>query len=157
MRVIIDGPDGAGKDLLCRTISKMTGQKIVHLTHANYVRPFDIDLYNKLFDENPDSIFNRSFFSEIVYSRVKKRRCDISSEDVKALTLRLIKENSLIIHVTNSLDVLLKRHLDRGDEFINAYELSLVKESYDLVMDAANISVVKLNVNSKMCEILSKL
>ena len=156
MRIIIDGPDGAGKVLLCRTISEMTGQKIVHLSHDNYERPFDLAFYINLFDENKDVIFNRSFFSEIIYARIKKRRCYISHEDVNFLVAKLKKEHSLIIHVTNDLDVLLKRFNKRGDSFMNAYELSLAKENYDIVMDSQDITLVKLNVNNELCEKLGR-
>lgn len=148
MRFIIDGPDGAGKNLLCQVLQKTigNGNKIIHLSHDNFERPYDKDFYNTLFDKNENAIFNRSFFSEIVYSRVKTRPCDLSYEDVKELVERLRKDDSVIFHVTNEIDILQKRLAARGDTFINAYELTTVKSNYDIIMDIDFVSVVKLNL-----------
>ena len=134
MIFIIDGPDGAGKDLLCAALNKSTGLPIKHLSHDNYERPFNRDLYIKLLEQD-NVIFNRFYFSEIVYARVKNRPCDLDINDANAIDTVIKQKNVVVIHVTNEYRTLWNRIKKRGDTFVNHYELKIAKEAYDTVMD----------------------
>ena len=145
MKFVVDGPDGAGKNLLCSILKAHTGYEIVHLSHNNFTRPYDLDFY-KILLQKDKVIFNRFFFSELVYSRIKNRQCDLSKDCMKLL-LNLMAKDTVILHVTNRYDVLKQRLQTRGDSFINSQELKTAKESYDLLMgDLDGVSTIYLDL-----------
>jgi len=145
MIYIVDGPDGAGKDLLCSILQKSTGYEVKHLSHDNYERPFNRDLYLSLLDTD-NVIYNRFHFSEIVYARVKNRLSDIDSNDVAAIEDVIKQKNVVVIYVTNALSILAKRTKSRGETFVNAYELKIALQSYEFVMNKDFISKITMNL-----------
>jgi len=149
MIIIIDGPDGAGKDLLCGLISKKTGYKIEHLSHDNYERPFNLDLYKNLLKED-NVIYNRFYFSEVIYAHAKNRNCDLAITDCDILDKIMVDKNVVVIHVTNSTKELQRRIQRRGDTFINMHELSVVKDLYNQFM--ANRKSVNITISMNLKE-----
>lgn len=147
MIIIVEGPDGAGKDLLCSVLRKATKYDIIHLDHDNYERPFNKDLYEKLLNDNDNVIFNRFYHSEVVYSRVKNRDCDLGDSDCRALDMLIQEKDCVVLYLTQDYKILRKRMTKRGDSFINAHELKVAKDAYDIIMSKKEyVSEIKLDL-----------
>lgn len=150
MIFIVDGPDGAGKSLLCHTLQKKTGYKVEHLTQPEkYGKLPTKDLYENLL-QHDNVIFNRFYYSEIIYSNVKNRRCGVGPSDCEDID-RLIKEKkAVVIHVTADIKILKKRIQKRGDDFINFYELERIKTMYDFFMEKRASITINMNLSEDL-------
>ena len=152
--IIIDGPDGAGKSLLCSILSKITGMPIHHLSQVSKYGKLPIySTYEELLDNPIPTIYDRFYYSEIVYSRIKARVCGLSNSDVEKLDEIISRKAVVILATAESSKILAERAKKRGETFVTAYEIEQARRSYDRFMKPkANLVINKME---KLHEIIT--
>lgn len=112
MRIIIEGPDGVGKTTVVQALADAYGCDILHHTELGSKRPLDYHKKAQL----GNMIFDRSFLSEIAYSIVFNRECNLTPTQVEEL-MRDYKTNCWQIVILDAdTDTIVKRLNLRADE-----------------------------------------
>ena len=159
MIIIIEGVDGTGKS----TIVNELVNKGFETTHNPYdyktINVFD-KYYRSINDIKPyvNIVFDRSFFSEIVYGRVYRNRSRITQEEFRLLlSLLELKKSVLIVYLeASNEDLRLRRPFDH----IMHDKIYQLMGEYDLLMTYASskVDVVRINTsNSSVENVLHKL
>lgn len=117
-KVVIEGVDGAGKSTHAKEMSD-------HFQVQHYHKPTKTFGYFKNYmlniENNIDTVFDRFFISEIVYSRVFKRKSLLSQEEISVL-LRKCKERGvsfvfIVAKTREQLDKIKSRLKDEDKHF----------------------------------------
>ena len=85
MRVIIEGADGAGKSTLAKALGEHYGLRVIHLKGSD---PMDYTFCHELYRMD-NVIFDRSFWSEKVYSKFYNLPSRLSEFETKKLILEI--------------------------------------------------------------------
>lgn len=157
MRLIIDGPDGGGKSTLAKRIAEQSGFEIIHFSYpkteeekANMFKMYTDAIY-----KHDNVIFDRSWYSEMVYGRILRGKSAISFGQMGELE-RITAANGggLIIHCTDTLNNIWDRFKARGDDFIppNIVLLNSIINDYDQLFHTLPhvLPVVRYNVNKNV-------
>lgn len=113
MPIIIEGPDGAGKSTLAKSLAGALGMNILKMTAdggqsvPEYLQKLACD----------GVIIDRCWVSEQVYSDLFKRKPRIDNDDAEALTEFCGLAGIPIIVLLPPLDVVISRLNERGDEY----------------------------------------
>ena len=120
MIIIIEGPDGSGKTTLANQLSKQTGYKIIHRTQpkTEEEKAIMMDEYLQTIRAGKNMIFDRCWYSEMVYGPVMRDTSVISYPQMYDLERRLIKAGALIIYCTGAKSTLWARCQERGEDYI---------------------------------------
>ena len=139
-RIIVEGADQQGKSTLCKFLSDKLGFNVVH-----FGKPSEDFDYIKDYLVPPKTICDRSFLSEVVYSKIIGRHC-LAPQTLLCNILE--KQNTLVIL------------LDRGDDFVfdstrkedyTEKEIRATISWYRLVFNQIEIrNKMKLNPNSPL-------
>lgn len=120
MIIIIEGPDGSGKTTLANQLSRQTGYKIIHRTRpkTEEEKAIMMDEYLQIIRSRENVIFDRSWYSEMVYGPVMRDASVISYSQMYDLERRLMKVGAMIIYCTDAKPVLWARCQERGEDYI---------------------------------------
>ena len=124
MIYIIEGPDGSGKTTLANTISKQTGYPIIHRTQPKSQEEKDAMMaeYLHIIKTGRNVIFDRCWYSEMVYGRVMRDKSYIDYPQMYALEKALTKHGALLIYCTGDKNILWQRATSRGEDYITSKE-----------------------------------
>lgn len=126
MLFIVEGPDGSGKTTLAKNLALSTGCKYIHNSYE--------DLCNlhffaeQLYKENV--VIDRSFISEVIYAKVKKRTCRVSNSDVEKLHTLIENLCGVLIYCATDMKTCILRAYSRGEDYVNEQELKQIFTSY---------------------------
>lgn len=156
MIIILEGPEAAGKSTLANKLSMQTGYPIVHRdkpkTEEDKLRMMEYYLAAVGSDKN--FIFDRCWYSEIVYGTVMRDKSYISYEQMYQLETALAKNGGgMIIHCTDHLSLLWDRMITRGDDYINEIDdLANLTDMFHHVLHRMphHIPVVKYELSKNM-------
>lgn len=149
MRLIIEGPDGAGKTTLVRQLADYFGSDILVMTEKGSKKLRDYEDKANL----DNVISDRSFLSELVYTNVFERKSELSPCEYEAL-LNYYRAKGWVILVLDADSTCLANRLQlRGDE--DEYKVRKISDLrmfyramayfYDLpVIDAEHLDPMKL-------------
>lgn len=112
MKILVDGVDGVGKTTLINVLADEFHCDVLHMTKNGSKRY--MDYWDKSFLNNV--VLDRSFFSEVVYSKVFNRQTELSAKRVNTLVNRYKHDKWRMIFLTAETSELLKRLNLRGDE-----------------------------------------
>ena len=120
MIIIIEGPDGSGKTTLANQLSKQTGYKIIHRTQPKTEEDKAIMMveYLDAIWSKENMIFDRCWYSEMVYGPVMRDASVISYAQMYDLERRLMEVGAMIIYCTDAKQVLWARCQERGEDYI---------------------------------------
>lgn len=120
MIIIIEGPDGAGKSTLANKIKEQTGYTLLHRSQPKTEEDKQrmMDEYIQVIKAGKNCIFDRCWYSEMVYGPVMRDESVISYQQMYELERLLAKNGALIIHCTAPEQTLWKRCLRRGEDYI---------------------------------------
>lgn len=147
MIIIIEGADGSGKTTLANTLAKQTGFEVVHRTQPKTeeekARMFE--MYVDTIKSGTNVIFDRCWYSEMVYGPIMRDASVISYPVMYKLERMLAKHGALIIYCTDAPETLWYRCTSRGEDYITDYRTFVsICESFDELMSVPHlIPVVK--------------
>lgn len=112
MKIIVEGPDGAGKSTLVRQLADHFGCDILRMTEKGSKR-FE-DYIEKASLNN--IVSDRCFISELVYCNVFNRQTPLSIFQYEELVKYYKSLGWIFIFLDASTDCLTSRLINRGDE-----------------------------------------
>lgn len=120
MIIIIEGPDGSGKTTLANQLSRQTGYKIIHRTRPKTEedKAIMMDEYLQAIRSMENMIFDRCWYSEMVYGPVMRGASVISYSQMYDLERQLAEVGAMIIYCTDAKQVLWARCQERGEDYI---------------------------------------
>jgi thymidylate kinase len=144
---IVEGPDGAGKTTLINSLLKSNpGSQKFHFgapatpeEASNYY-----EVYAKAIQaapENVTTIFDRSWYSDVVYGPIMRGKQEMSDIHVKMLdSLVVASGGGMIIYCTAPLAVLANRCKKRGETYVtNIDTLRELSARYSEVMQTVKL------------------
>ena len=142
MIYIIEGPDGAGKTTLVEQIKKShMNAKVLHFGAPQ--TPEEADNYYKVYAEAISAkrddevlIFDRSWYSDMVYGPVMRNRQEMTQEHADMLSAMVVAcGGGIIIYCTAPIKVLWARCQRRGETYLqNQAQLRAIATGYSKVM-----------------------
>ena len=142
MIYIIEGPDGAGKTTLVEQIKKShMNAKVLHFGAPQ--TPEEADNYYKVYAEAINAkrddevlIFDRSWYSDMVYGPVMRNRQEMTQEHADMLSAMVVAcGGGIIIYCTAPIKVLWARCQRRGETYLqNQAQLQAIATGYSKVM-----------------------
>jgi broad-specificity NMP kinase len=85
----------------------------------------------------------------------------LTKEQVKEIECKLLQKNSLVVYLFAEAEVIKKRLLERGDNYVKVDEVKAINEKYEEVLKGARLPVLHMNtefVTSNMiAHIVSKM
>lgn len=142
MIYIIEGPDGAGKTTLVEQIKKShMNAKVLHFGAPQ--TPEEADNYYKVYAEAINAkrddevlIFDRSWYSDMVYGPVMRNRQEMTQEHADMLSAMVVaRGGGIIIYCTAPIKVLWARCQRRGETYLqNQAQLHAISVGYSKVM-----------------------
>lgn len=116
---MIDGCDGTGKSSVCEKLANELNCNIIRLTKNG---PRAVESYKYLMNAN-NVVHDRSFISELIYSKYFEKDVELSSQEILTLwrIIRYLPINFFILTANN--EEIYKRISLRGDEFIKDAEI----------------------------------
>jgi thymidylate kinase len=136
-RIIIEGADQQGKSTLCALLHEKLGWNIVHYGKPKEGFNYILDY---LLPEN--TISDRNFLSEVVYSKVKNR---LSKARPMLLSNLFTRDKTLLILLDREHDFIFDNTRHEEYSYRNIQKaISIYRDVYNNV----NMDKVKLNPNS---------
>jgi len=144
--IVLEGPDGAGKSTLAAILKEITGYSLVS---NSYKDPCDFLWFSKQL-ERKDTIFDRTFISEVVYSKAMNKEIRLKEKEIYLLQRQLIKRKAVVLYCTNQNSLLKDRAFERGEGYVDKNQLvaasDLYEEYFTEVLIPKGISVIKINL-----------
>jgi thymidylate kinase len=141
---ILEGPDGAGKSNLALQLQNTTGHAIVRLrqpTEDELLGKVMFNDYKKLIKQYRNAIFDRSWYSEMVYGPVMRKGSVITYPDMFELERTIATSGGgIIIHCTAAPAKLWKRCKAKREDYITTEELlKQIVDDYEQLMGTPHI------------------
>lgn len=142
MIYIVEGPDGAGKTTLVEQLRKSNYNAVVKHFGAPQT-PEEADNYYKVYasainDKRDDEvlIFDRSWYSDMVYGPVMRNRQEMTQEHADMLSAMVVASGGgIIIYCTAPIKTLWARCQHRGETYLQSQEqLQSISILYGKVM-----------------------
>lgn len=112
MNIIIEGCDGVGKTTL---VNKLKEYYNIDSIRLSYKDPKDYNFYSRIL-EKTDCIFDRHFLSEIVYSIIFERQCELNRVELTKLYNQVVGSSIPIFILDTDTSEILRRINERGNE-----------------------------------------
>lgn len=121
--IILEGPDGSGKTTLANQLAAQTGYPVVHRSNPKTEEEKQqmLAMYKEAVKKSRNVIFDRAWYSEMVYGPIMRDAAYISYPAMYELERGLCKVGSILIYCTDSPNILWKRCLKRGEDYIKNY------------------------------------
>lgn len=120
MIIILEGPDGSGKSTLAEKLAKQTGYILMHRTKPNSdeEKKNMMAEYLQVIKSGKNVIFDRCWYSEMVYGPIMRDETVITYPDMFELERLLCRRGAILIYCTDKPDVLWERCKARGEDYI---------------------------------------
>jgi len=152
MIIIVEGPDGAGKStLIQQLLASHPGSTMKHFgapknddESYNYWQVY-MDAINEA-DPTKLTIFDRSWYSDLVYAPVMRNRDEMDLRHVKLLEAFVVSHGGgYVIYLTATLNVLWKRCTVRGEHYVKTKEqlIALAQGYSDVFANVCTLPVVR--------------
>lgn len=147
MIYIFEGPDGAGKSTQANALSKITGMPVMHFSNpkSEEEKKQMFEMYKQKLLLEDNVIFDRSWYSDMVYGPVLRGGSTITVEQCKELEAIVKSKGGKVIYMTNTLPVLIERAFGRGEDLVKEEQFANIAFRYDaLFLKERDVEVVKL-------------
>lgn len=147
MILIIEGPDGSGKTTLANQLSRQTGYPIIHRSQPKTEEEKKLMMgeYIQTIKANKNAIFDRCWYSEMVYGPVMRDASVLSYPEMYELERLAAKAGAMIIYCTGPESALWMRCMKRGEDYITCRDtFKAIHKSYEDLMSVPHyIPVVR--------------
>ncbi len=158
MIIIVEGPDGAGKStLIDQLLKSYPGSSYKHF--SNPKTDEEAFGYWKVYaeaieetDPTKVTVFDRSWYSDVVYGPIFRNRLEMDAMHVKMLeALVLTRGGGHVIYCTAPVNVLWSRCQKRGEKYVLSKDkLAEVAKSFsDVMATKCSLPVVRFDTNAK--------
>ena len=137
MIIIIEGPDGSGKTTLAEKLSKQTKYPIIHMSKPETAEELKLmkGEYLQTIRSGKNMIFDRCWYSEMVYGPIMREGSAISYQDMYELEEQLAKAGAIIIYATGPKAALWQRCTKRGEDYVTSRDdFNAICEDFDRLM-----------------------
>lgn len=136
MVIIIEGPDGSGKTTLANQLAKQNKCPIIHKCQPKSAeKKRMIQEYVDTIKSNKNVIFDRCWYSEMVYGPIMRDASVIDFYDMYELERLLAKSGAIIIYATGSKTALWQRCQSRGEDYITTRDtFNAICDGFDALM-----------------------
>lgn len=120
MIIILEGPDGSGKSTLAEKLRRQTGYALLHRSQpkSEEDKARMMNEYMQVIKSGKNCIFDRAWYSEMVYGPVMRDASAIDYPMMYDLEKQLTHCGGIIVHCTGPLKTLWKRCTMRGEDYI---------------------------------------
>lgn len=156
MIIILEGPEGAGKTTLANKLAKMLDFPYIHRSKPRSEKEKQemYESYLQIVYSGQNTIFDRCWYSEIVYGKIMRDQSYITIEQMHELESAMVKNGGgIIIHCTDDTDLLWKRSQERGENYITEYDkLAAIKHEYEWLMHKVwhHVPVVRYELSKSL-------
>lgn len=149
MKIIIVGPDSAGKSTL---VEELKGNKLFKkydfekgLYETVGKNPLkSVDIIRE--DERKNVIYDRwPIIDDFVYSKIIDGKDSVLSKEIHVEHIKEVLDNIRVVYVSASLDELQERLTTRGDEYINLSQLNDIMAEYEKVFKLLKIEPIRID------------
>ena len=159
MKIILEGPDGAGKTTLANQLMEKYGAKYFHSSSkTENTQDYHIDL---LFNEG-NVVYDRFFIGEYVYSAVFDRQCKLNNHDLLFLSSLADSQKCLIVVLyTSNVYSIFNRLNHRGGEskaiIDNLVEINSMFKliGKTLISDKRNVLCIDIETTPNVLEVIT--
>lgn len=142
MKLMIVGPDGAGKTSLARLLAEQTGYTLISRKQPKDDREKK-EMYNdylRLIQSDENIIFDRCWICEFVYGTIMRDETFISLQQIEEINKTIAQHGGgMYIHCTDYIQYLWQRCQVRGEDYITDIQtLDKIKECYRQVLYGFN-------------------
>ena len=155
MRLILEGPDCAGKSTMAKELAERLKLDIIKST---YYGPKTIDAYRDRL-ACQDVVIDRCWISEVIYSKYFVHSSKVDDFTDRMLCDICVKKNIPIMVMLPPIDVIIQRMMERGDDFYSvvAPNVHAIYKDYEDYCAARHFIHVFRDYNpSKMIDFLLK-
>lgn len=134
MKIIIEGTDGSGKSTLAKYLSKTMNYPIVHRSKPENEqhRLQMLQDYMDSADSDKNEIWDRAFYSEMVYGKVMRDQSCIDLKEMLQIESILAQKGAYIIWCTGDATSMWHNCKKRGESYITTIEqLWTIDNEYD--------------------------
>lgn len=155
MIYVIEGNEGGGKSIFAEYLSSVLNVPIRHRSKPKNKKEKDQMMFDYLDDiaksDKQDIIWDRSFYSEIVYGNVM-RDSSVISEDQMYILEKFMKQNggAIVYYCSSPIMEQWKRAQERGEEYITEFaDFEKIYSAYESLFTNTKhlIPIVEYNVN----------
>ena len=155
MRLILEGPDCAGKSTMAKELAERLKLDIIKST---YYGPKNIGAYRERL-ACQDVVIDRCWISEVIYSKYFAHHSKIDDITDRRLCGICVNRNIPIVVMLPPIDVIIQRMMDRGDDFYSVVSPNvhaIYKDYEDYCAARPFIHVFRDYNPSKMVDFLLK-
>ena len=137
MIIILEGPDGAGKTTLAEKLKKQTGYMYLRRAQPKTEEEKQrmMEEYVQVIKSGKNCIFDRCWYSEMVYGPVMRDDSVITYPQMYQLERLLTKHGAIVIYCTATKETLWKRCQSRGEDYITDIDtFSKICDGYETLM-----------------------
>ena len=145
--IILEGCDGSGKTTLLNNFKELNyfGTVAQKPTFTNNILVNRLNFYYKTAPLYQNSIIDRFYLSELVYSKLKNDRVNYSTINQPLYESYLMGFFPVIIYTDPGLDEIKKNIQNRGDDYIKDEEISNLYNIYNEYLDKSIIPIFRYN------------
>lgn len=132
MIIIVEGPDGSGKDTFIENLVKLTGVRHVRGSSFEISQGGPDKMYEKWMNmllEEDDIIINRFCYSNLVYGPMYGYPT-ITKEQAREIN-ELVNDRAIVYYIDADTDIIVDRIKKRGDDDIKPEEIKDLQASYE--------------------------
>lgn len=131
MIIIVEGPDGSGKDTFINNLEKLTDMRHVRGSSFEISQSGSKEMYRKWKDmllKDNNIIINRFIYSNLVYGpmynfpTITKNLADKIQE--------IVNERAVVVYINTDTDIIVDRIKSRGDEDIHSRDIKSIQLGY---------------------------
>lgn len=138
MNIIIEGLDCTYKSTVANKLSKKINFPVLKGSSFELSSCSNSELYAHFLELTAleKSIIDRSIYSNLVYASLYDGYAMITEEQRAVIENRL-RSNSLVVYLTASIDTIVDRLNERGDEYIVPNKVGEIVSKYNEIMSSA--------------------
>ena len=147
MLIIVEGCDCAGKSSFIE--KKFPNYEVVSFSYPKTREERDamyIMYATKIHDsKNRHIVWDRSFYSELVYGKNFRGTVSLSKQETKSLEVLVNNVGGMVFYLDPGADEIKRRLKLRGDDYITEADVTYIRNGYDVVLGNTTVPVYKVN------------